>query len=94
MEENNNKTINPYDYTNYSPYTYKNENTQSSNRLNETSNLKDNYEKMKNMSLEDKEKIQRINTRNNKLRNFLKEIKTDNKNIGIKNINDFSKLFI
>jgi phosphopantetheine adenylyltransferase len=47
---------------------------------------------MKNISLEEKEKIERINYRNNKLRNFLKEIKTENKNLGHKNLNDFSKI--
>lgn len=74
---------------NSSPFSYKNEENNSVNKFINISNMKDDNDKnLKKISKEEKEKIQDINNRNTKLRSFLKQIKTENKNIKDKNFKD------
>jgi len=105
-DNNSNNTANAFDYNNYSPYTYKQEQNRppyTNKPLDDKGNLKDmNFEKIKNnvamtsfVEQQHQEQTERISNRNNKLRSFLKEIKTENKNIGRgehKIQNDFSNL--
>ncbi len=80
---------------NSSPYSYRIEQNNSANKIINISNTKDdNNKNMKRNENEEKGKLEEIHNRNIKLRNFLKQIKSENKNLLDKNfngiLNDFS----
>ena len=75
---------------NPSPKSYKNNDNACHSKFENPSIIKENYEKLNKKFSEDRERINQIYIKNHKLKNFLKEIKTENNFIQKENKNFLS----